>query len=86
MFMWLQPSPWPDTTELCSGDEPTEILVDGGADGEVRSETGKIRLFHQRDDGFASVGSCGTRYGAFSGSGEPRDRIPGQTPIGKTAA
>lgn len=77
MFMSLQPSPWPDTTKLCSG-EGQEILIDGGAHGEVRSKTGIIALFQQRNDGFASVESSRTRYGAFSGSGEPyRDRISG---------
>ena len=87
MFILLQPSPWPDTTKLCSG-EGQEILIDGGAHGEVRSKTGIIALFQQRNDAFASVESSRTRNGAFSGSGEPyRDRIPRQTPwIGKTAA
>jgi hypothetical protein len=45
MFMSLQPSPWPDTTKLCSG-EGQEILIDGGAHGEARSKTGIIGLFH----------------------------------------
>ncbi len=30
--MWLQPSPWLDTTKQCSG-EGQDILVDGGALG-----------------------------------------------------
>lgn len=69
--MWLQPSRWPLTTKLFSGKYGEDILVDGGVYGEVRSETGKCRLFQQRGDGFAYVESSGTRYGAFSGSGEP---------------
>lgn len=28
------------TTKACSGEDRQDILVDGGADGEVRSETG----------------------------------------------
>ena len=62
MFMSLQPSPWPDTTKLCSG-EGQEILIDGGAHGEVRSKTGIIALFQQRNDGFAYVRSRGTPRG-----------------------
>ena len=45
---------WPHIAALCSG-EGQEILVDVGAHGEVRSKTGKITLFQQRDDGFDSL-------------------------------
>ena len=80
--MSLQPSPWPGTTKQCSGKDGEDILVDGGAFGDVRSKTGIIGLFQQRNDGFASVESSRRRYGAFSGSGEPyHDRILGQTPL-----
>ncbi len=42
-------------------------MVDGGAEGEVRSETGKKGLFHQRDDGFACVRSRATPHGYLFG-------------------
>jgi len=32
--MWLQPSPWPLTSKLCSGKDGEDILVDGA--GVVR--------------------------------------------------
>jgi hypothetical protein len=73
--MWRRCFPCPHTTKLCSG-EGQRILIDGGAFGELRSETGLKVIFRQRNDGFASVESSRTRYAAFSGSGEPhRDRI-----------
>ncbi len=57
-------------------------MLDRHATGGVGSVKGKYRLFGQRDDGFASVESSRTRYGAFFGSGEPyRDPILGQTPL-----
>jgi hypothetical protein len=56
--MSLQPSPWPVTTKLCSGKDSEDILVDGESVGEIRSETGKYRLDHQRDDGFAFPLPC----------------------------
>jgi hypothetical protein len=40
MSEWLLLSPWLDTTYPCSGEADERILVDGGAYGEVRSETG----------------------------------------------
>jgi hypothetical protein len=40
-------------------------MLDGVVWSEVPSETGKYRLFQQRDDGFTSVGSCGRRYGGL---------------------
>ena len=46
-------------------------MVDGVAWSEIRSETEKYRLFQQRDDGFASFGSCGDHTTALSVSGEP---------------
>ena len=64
--MWLQPFPWRDTTKLCSG-EGQEILVDGGAHGEVRSKTGNIKLFQQRDDGFAVLLPLEGPSGVFAG-------------------
>ncbi len=67
--MWLQPSPWLDTTALCSGDEVVEKTVDGGTEGEVRSETGKKKLFHQRDDGFACARRCRIHHGDLFGAG-----------------
>ena len=39
--MWLQPFPWPNITELSSGEGAEEKSIDGGAVGEVRSKTGK---------------------------------------------
>jgi len=43
------------------------ILLDWGTWGVVRSETGKYRLFQQRDDGFTSVWSCVGTYGGLFG-------------------
>jgi hypothetical protein len=70
MFMWLQPSPCLDTTNLFSGAGDKDILIDVGAHGEVRSKTGEIRLCQQHDDGFACVRSCGTSARTFLGSPE----------------
>lgn len=56
--MWHQPSPWPVITKLCSGKHGEDILVDGEKVGEVRSETGKYGLDHQRDHGFAFPLPC----------------------------
>ncbi len=41
MFMWLQPSPCPYTTNLFSGEGDEHVLIDRGACGVVRSKTGK---------------------------------------------
>lgn len=43
--MWLQLSPWLDTTALCSGDESDGKMFDGG--GEVRraQKKGKNPVF-----------------------------------------
>jgi len=68
MSMSLQPSPWPFTTRLRSGKDGEDILVDGGAFGDVRSKTGEKGLFDQRDDGFACVGSRGTPAETFFGA------------------
>ncbi len=58
-----------------------KIVLDQTESGEVRSETVKYRLFHQTDDGFAFIGSCGQRYGAFSGSEVPyHDRLAARRP------
>ena len=40
-----------------------KILIDSLPCGEVRSKRGQNRLFRQHDDGLASLGSCGRRYG-----------------------
>ncbi len=51
-------------------------MVDGVAWSEVRSETEKYRLFQQRDDGFASFGSCGGPYdGSFGVRGTIVERV-----------
>jgi hypothetical protein len=69
MFMWLQPSPCPDTTNLFSA-EGQEILVDGVSRGEVCTKSEQEMLFHQHDAGFACVRSCGFPYGdLFEASG-----------------
>jgi hypothetical protein len=39
-----------------------EKMVDGAAKVELRSQTGKKGLFHQRDNGFARVRSLGTPH------------------------
>ncbi len=44
--------------------------VDGLAEGELRSVTGKTGPFHQHDDGFACVSSVGHPTETFSGSAE----------------
>jgi len=69
--MCLHPSPWLDTTGLCSAEGHRELVLGPVAFGEVRSGSGKYRLFQQRDDGFAFTCCLGRRYGAFSGSREP---------------
>ncbi len=40
-------------------------MVDGVAGSEVRSGTGKYRLFRQRDTAFASVGAFARRAAIF---------------------
>jgi hypothetical protein len=64
--MWLLPSLCPGTTKLCSG-EGQEMLVDGGAHGEVSSKTGIIELLQQLDDVFALPRAlwetCGCLFG-----------------------
>ncbi len=65
--MWLRPSPWPDTTALCLGDDRGEKTVDRVTEGEVRSRKGKEGPCHQREDGFASVKSRGTPHGDLIG-------------------
>jgi hypothetical protein len=78
--MRLQPSPWLDTTALCSG-KRLRILLDWGACGKVRSITGKYRLFSLQDDVLYLSGLVGGDTGTFSGSKEQcHDRAPTQTP------
>jgi hypothetical protein len=67
--MWLQPSPCPGTTKLCWGDERGRKMVDQGASGEVRLESGQKALFHQRGDGFVGVRSPGALQGDLFGVG-----------------
>ncbi len=43
-------------------------MVDGVAEGEVRSATGEKGLLHQHDDGFACVRSSGTPQRHLIGS------------------
>ncbi len=79
MSMWLQPSPCPDTTKLFSG-EGQKNLVDGRAHGEVRSNTGKCKPFHQHDDGLVALLSCEGPSGVLLGVRRHcRDQIPRQT-------
>ena len=87
MSMWLQPSPWPGTTKQCSG-EGQDILVDGGALGEVCSKSGKWGLFHQHYGGFVFVGSYGRRQGKrFGLPGPSLAPLSSRRPQnGKTAA
>jgi hypothetical protein len=68
--MWLLRFLWLDTTELCLGDDQTGITLDRVSEGEVRSEKGQKRLFHQCDDGLACVGERGTPHGDLLGSAE----------------
>ena len=42
-------------------------MVDGVAEGEVRSDSQEKVPFHQRDDGFPRVRSCDTRRGNLIG-------------------
>src|SRR5208337_4089353 len=79
-FMWFQPSRWPGTTKLCSG-EGQEILVDGVSRGEVCSKSEQEMLFHQHDDGFALLLLLKHHAESFSVSGGHRqDRILGYAP------
>ena len=84
--MWRRRFLWLDTAGPCSAEGDEDILVDGRAYGEVRSKTGQIRLFHEGEEGFVSVGSCGRRYRAFRGPGShattskrPEDHTNGRT-------
>ena len=63
-------------------------MVDGGADGEVRSKTGKRGLFQQHDDGFAVLLTFEGPFGVFAGHGDTAATgFRGKHPrIGKTAA
>ncbi len=44
-----------------------KVVFDPRESGEVRSEKGAKRLFQQRHEAFASVGSCGEDSGPFRG-------------------
>jgi hypothetical protein len=66
-----------------------EEMVDGPAEGEVRSEKGKKGHFHQHDDGFVSVRSSGIPHGDLSGvSGMTSVPLKGPKTVknGETAA
>ncbi len=60
MAMWRRRFLWSDITVLCSGDGGGGKMIDRVTEGEVRSETGEKGPFHQLDDGFACIRSCGT--------------------------
>jgi hypothetical protein len=64
------------------------ILVDGATGGEVGSETSPKGPFHQQDDGFAWIWSCGTPHRDHSGVRGVLSALKGQKNAqnGKTAA
>jgi hypothetical protein len=69
-FMWDLPFPCPDTARLCSDKGDAEIRIDRESWGVIRSETGKIGVFLQNDDGFASLRWWRTPCGdSFLGQG-----------------
>jgi hypothetical protein len=55
--------------------------VDRATKGEVRSETGKYRIDHQRDDGFTYVHSRGSLQDTLLGAAE-LSRSPSRVPRG----
>jgi hypothetical protein len=71
MFMWRRRFHSLDITALCSGDEQSGKMLDGVAEGEVRSETGQNGPLHQRDDGFACVRLRGKPHGDLFGVSGP---------------
>gem|GEM_PF-2005016 len=86
--MWLRRFPWLDITAPCSGDKDGGRTVDREREGEVRSETGIMALFHRLDDGLASLPLCEGLQGASRSRGDRRvTGFWGEHPrIGKTAA
>ena len=50
---------------LLQSSTTVKIVLDQRESGEVRSKTGQSSLFHQRDDGYVSIRSCGRRYGGL---------------------
>ena len=50
MFMWRQLFLWPDTTKRVRLSANENFLVDPGACGLVRSETGEKSAFRERDN------------------------------------
>ncbi|MGO9572607.1 MAG: hypothetical protein ACLP5H_34255 [Desulfomonilaceae bacterium] len=68
--MWLKSSLWPDTTKQCSG-EGQDILVDGGALGEVCSKSGKWGLFINITAVLSLSGLMGGDKASVSGFREP---------------
>src|SRR5271157_1921776 len=68
--------------------ERTQIMIDWGWSGLLRSKSRKSRLSHQRDDGFASLGSCEEPHSVFwVGRNNPPPLSASQSPPNdKTAA
>jgi len=86
--MWLQPSPWPDTTKLSSGENGRKSCLTEGHAVRYAQKQAK-RLFFGNVTAFLSLsGLVGRDTATFSGF-----RVPSRAPLssrrpqnGKTAA
>ena len=73
--MWLQSSPWPDTTALCSGDERGGKTVD---------QRGRVRYAQNRDKRDLLINMI-TTLPAFGPVGLPPDTVLGSAEVSRAA-
>jgi hypothetical protein len=80
--MWRQPSPWPDTTELCLGEGPRrKSWLTGERAVNYAQKQRKKGLVSNVRTVLPLSGLVGDPLGASSDSrGHCRDQIPGETP------